>query len=817
MKTSPRNLLNAAFLAVIFALFGVPGLFAQAELGRAATAAEAPAAPPRIGTITIKFIGMANVSEQVVRANMVLREDTELDEALIDRDIRSLYRTGIFEFIEVKREQPSPNVVNLVIEVTPKFRILKVAYEGNKQVNSRRLAKEIKTVANGALDERQIKEDSQKIYEYYQKRGYNQAQISYSIDRNRSTGFSTVTFKIREGDRVKISVIKFIGNDHVKDRRLRKEMETKKWSIFSWLLGSGRLKDDTFDEDLIKLRDYYKEQGYLDIQIPEDKVTFDYPKPGKLVITIRVDEGRLYRIGEITFSGNKLFPSQLLRLVPRQRKGMVVVPSKLDKDVESIEDFYGRGGYLSPDTRVRLLRKPNLETGNIDLEYQITEGEKIQVESIKIEGNTKTKSIVILRELVLGPGDVFDSVRMKISKLRLENTRFFEDPVNVTDESTNIPGRRTLKIAVTEARTGNLTFGAGFSSLEKAVVFAEVTQSNFDLFNRRSFFQGDGQKFRLRFQIGSQSSEVILAFEEPYFLERELGLGFQLYRTTSDYNSSYYEEIRTGGTVYVRKRLFNWLESQLSYTYEIVDIANVDPSAPLSIRLLQGKTKTSRVGLTLTNDTRDKLINTTRGHYASLDMSVAGGPLGGDNHYYKLEWRGSKFFPLADFQDQVLAVIGRTGVVDSFGDSNKSISRSFTFTDNFGQTQTQTISYVPGVPFYDRYFLGGPQDLRGFEYRDVGPKGTSGEPLGGKTYGFFSLEYSFDVVKPVRMAFFYDGGFANADAYDFSPVDYNDNFGIGLRLFVAGAPLSLDFGIPLTTDRYNKKGNQFNFSFGTRF
>lgn len=121
------------------------------------------------------------------------------------------------------------------------------------------------------------------------------------------------------------------------------------------------------------------------------------------------------------------------------------------------------------------------------------------------------------------------------------------------------------------------------------------------------------------------------------------------------------------------------------------------------------------------------------------------------------------------------------------------------------------------MPFYDRFFLGGPQTLRGFEFRTVGPKDASGEPIGGKTYGFVSLEYSFDVVKPVRFAFFYDGGFANKDAYDFSPAQYNDNVGLGLRLFVAGAPLSLDFGVPLTSDKFNKKGTQFNFSFGTRF
>jgi len=307
-------------------------------------------------------------------------------------------------------------------------------------------------------------------------------------------------------------------------------------------------------------------------------------------------------------------------------------------------------------------------------------------------------------------------------------------------------------------------------------------------------------------------------FEEPYFLERQLAVGFQIYRTTSDYNSSYYEEIRTGGQVYMRKRLFNWLESMVSYTYESVDIANVASTAPPVIQLLQGKTITSKVGVVFTQDTRDKIINTTRGHYASLGLSVAGGPLGGDNSYYNIEWRSSKFFPLAEFQDQVLSIIGRLGVTESFGDSNKSSLRTITLIDpNTGLGVQQTVPYTPGVPFYDKFFLGGPHDLRGFEFRDVGPKDANGEPLGGKSYGFLSLEYSFDVVKPVRMAFFYDAGFVNEDAYDFSPINYNDNFGIGLRLEVAGAPLSLDLGIPLTGDRFNRKGNQFNFSFGTRF
>jgi len=566
-------------------------------------------------------------------------------------------------------------------------------------------------------------------------------------------------------------------------------METAAWHMFSWLTGGGRFKDDQFEEDLDKLRDFYKEQGFLDVEIAEDKITFDYPKPGKLVITIRINEGRQYHIGDISFSGNKIHPSTLLTLILKQKKGMVFRPSKLDKDVENIEDFYGRDGHL--DTRVHAVRKPNLQTGDIDIEYKVEESEKYQVESIKIEGNSKTKSTVILRELALGPGDVFDSVRMKISKLRLENTRFFDD-VNATSETTNIPGRRNLKVTLKEARTGNLTFGAGFSSLEKAVVYTELTQSNFDLFNRRSFYQGAGQKFRLRLQLGSQSSEAILAFEEPWFLERELALGGQVFRTSSDYTSSYYEEIRYGVQVYTRKRLFGMIEGNLSYTYEVVDIRNVDATASSIIQALSGKSHVSKLGLSLVRDTRDKMINTTNGNREEFVSEIAGGPLMGDVNYYRFELKTSQFLPLFSAQTQVLSLIGRTGIVENFGKS-------------------------ADVPLYDKDYLGGPNDLRGFEYRMVGPKDSLGEPVGGKTYGFFNAEYSLDVVKPIRFALFYDAGFVNTQSGNFSPRDYNDDFGFGLRLFVAGAPLSLDYGIPLRGDHYNKKGGQFNFSFGTRF
>jgi outer membrane protein insertion porin family len=308
----------------------------------------------------------------------------------------------------------------------------------------------------------------------------------------------------------------------------------------------------------------------------------------------------------------------------------------------------------------------------------------------------------------------------------------------------------------------------------------------------QSLFQGAGEKCRLKFEIGSLSSEALLSFEEPWLFQQELALGFNIYRQSSAYYSMYYQEIRTGAEVYLRKHLFEYVESKLSLTDEQIEINDISSTASPLIQSLGGKTRTMKVGFELLRDVRDKLINSTRGSRIQVDAYLAGGILGGSNDYYSLEARGSQFIPVFRAQTQVLSLIARGGVIQSYGKSAE-------------------------VPFYDRFFLGGQDDLRGFQERDVGPKDSVDDALGGKTYGMFTAEYTFDIVKPVRWAFFYDAGFVNTGAYDFNPSHYNDDFGFGIRMFVMGAPLALDFGIPLTTDHQNKKGNQFNFSYGTRF
>lgn len=736
--------------------------------------------------ISIEFEGTRSISDEAVLAHVKIKEGMPYDQTLVDQSIRALYSTGFYQFIQVKREPMTGGGSRLVFQILPKYRISGIFYEGNSKVSTSKLKELSKLEEGQSLDDVKTKFAADEMRKHYREKGYADAVVDYAIQRDPELGSGTITFRISEGARLGISEITFTGNHSIKSGDLRDEMRTKERNWISWITGTGRYKEREFEDDLQLLREYYKDQGFLDVEIPQAEVTFSYPTSSKMVINIQVYEGRRYYIGDISIEGNTLYPTDELFAQLTMQKGDIFSPTAVDKNAEVLKDYYGTVGYL--DTVVRAERIPNLDTGNIDLKMSIRESEKFYVESINIQGNTKTKSIVLLRELALAPGDVFDLVRMKNSEARLRNTGFFEE-VNLAPEETGIPGRRNLRINVKEGRTGNLTFGAGFSSVESAVVFAELTQGNFDLFNYRSMFQGDGQKFRMRLSLGSKSNQALIAFEEPWLFERELAFGFELFRSESSYNSSIYDELRTGFETYFRKRLFELVEGRLSYRLENVDINNVDATASNAIKSEAGSTLVSKLGFSLLRDTRDSLVIPTEGSRYQFISELAG--LGGDADYIRLEGRAARWWPTFKTQKQVFSLVGRTGSVIPYGSSR--------------------------VPFFDRYFLGGPNTLRGFKFRDVGPKDVNNEAIGGNSFGFWSAEYSLEVVDPVRFAVFYDGGFVNANDGDFSLSDYNDDIGFGVRILIMGAPLRIDFGFPLTSDATNDDGMQFNFSFGTVF
>jgi outer membrane protein insertion porin family len=764
---------------------------------------------PKVNDVRVEFDGFKSVSEEFVFGNVQLRSGMNYNTALVDQSIRTLYGTGHFEFVEVKVEDSEDGSVNVIFEVIPKYTIERITYSGNEKYSTGRLSSKAELEAGVPLDEYQVSEAADRVEAYYVKQGYPSVTVDYRIQRDENTGYAVVLFDVDEGSNVKIKGLFFDGNVALEDNELGKVLETQKTDWLSWLTGSGRFDEVKFKEDLELLRAHYRNQGYLDVVVDEDDVVLDYKTANRLEITIKVTEGELYSVGELSVDNATIYTSGELLGVVRVDPGDAFSPEKIDEAASAVREYYTSRGYL--DAGVRAERVPNMDTRAIDVVFRVRESEKFYVESIKVEGNTITKTRVIIRELALRPGDVFDLKRMETSENRLKNTRYFGD-VRMSPEPTNVPGRRDLSVTVSEGRTGNFTVGAGFGSVESAVVYIELTQGNFDLFNWRSGFRGDGQKFRFRASLGTTSNQILIAFEEPWLFEQRLAFGVELFRSGTDYNSSDYNELRTGFELYLRRRLFELVEARMSYRFEMVEIFDVDfgvsdppgPDNPDGSRpndgfadvyqAADGETEiVSKIGLTLLRDTRNSLMFTRSGNRTSLSSELAG--VGGDVNYLKLEARTAHFIPTFDKYDQTLSIIGRLGSASPYGNSED-------------------------VPFYDRFYLGGPDSLRGFEHRDVGPRDDDDpdESIGGDTYGMVSFEYGFRLAEPLGLVAFYDWGFVNESDYDFSPSNYASNWGVGARIILMGSPLKLDLGIPITTpDNAEDNGAQFNFSFGTRF
>jgi outer membrane protein insertion porin family len=428
--------------------------------------------------------------------------------------------------------------------------------------------------------------------------------------------------------------------------------------------------------------------------------------------------------------------------------------------------------------------------GLIDVEYRLEEGIQYYVDKVNIAGNTRTKDKVIRREVALAPGDVFNTVRMDASQKRLENLRYFSRVESRPAEPLiSVPGRRDLNVEVAETRTGSFNFGAGFSSIDNLLGFVELTQGNFDIKDWPRF-QGGGQKFRLRAQYGTRRKDFVIALTEPYFMDRKLSLGGELYYRDASYTSSVYDERRYGGAISLRKPVNEFTSARLEYRLEEVGIHNFDEDVSKEIRREEGDRLKSQISLGLTYDTRDRIYLPRKGHRVDLQTYLAGGFLGGDTDIYGFDLEASKYFQLPG--DTILTFEGQLGAVDTWGGGDR-------------------------VPIYDRLYLGGPNSLRGFRYRDVGPKDKNGEPVGGQTLARFTAEFTFPIVESVRGAVFYDVGFVSRDAWDFGG-NLNSDVGIGLLLELpAVGPIRIDYGIPLQADEFNDSSGKFQFNVGYKF
>lgn len=741
-----------------------------------------------IRDIKIDVCNVEGVGEEFVRAHLSLKPGDAYDNSLADQSIHSLYKTGFFDYVKISVQNIQDRTVDLVIQVFPKSKVADIQIQGNKAIATQKLLKQIKFKVGEPLDESSVKIAQDKISELYESRGYYKTKVSYTIEKDETQGIGKICFHIQEKPKQKIVEVKFVGNAQVSNDKLQSLIKTKRWNIFSFFTSKGYLKDAVLRDDIESIKDYYKDLGFLDVELDFKKVQISFPKEGKAEVLLTIVEGKQYYVDAVQISGNTLYPKDTLLPCVHLKPDGFLSASVVDADVERLTQYYGHYGYL--DTYVVAERKSNLETGKIDVTYVVRESDKFYVEDIVIQGNTLTKSVVIARELALAPGDVFDMVRMKNSEARLKNTGFFKQ-VNLTSEDIQIPNRRNLKISVQEAKTTSIAFGGGFSSLERFGLFTELTLSNFDYKNPKNYFRGAGQRCRIRLSWAQKSYEAIIGFEEPWLCQRELALGFELYHSKSEYVSEFYKQSRIGGEVYMRKWFFDRVEGKIFYGAEQVSLIDMHSSAPSYLQDEKGKRTVCKLGLSLTYDTRDNYIVPHEGTRLEGIAEVAGGPAGGPTKYFRLEGRAGQWINTFETLDQIFGVYGRLGGVTPFGGKR--------------------------LPLFEHYYLGGPDNLRGFEYRKASPRFPDGEPSGGRTFGFSSFEYSFKLLEPVRFLGFYDLGFINSKAGDFNLKDFQHNLGFGFRIFIFGSPLRLDLGFPLKkkTHGYKNKSPVFSWSFGT--
>jgi outer membrane protein insertion porin family len=773
---------SATWVAFICALLGVASAQSQAPQQDPQQAPQQPPARPIIRAIDFEYTGPATVSKERILAYMRTKVGQPFNDATVEQDVEALYKSGAVQNVRIFGE-PQADGVKVIVQVQTRLLAREIVIEGTERIGATKLRKEIKLKLNQPIREEDLEEAREKIIEIYQSHGFTDASVQFRVDPiDPGHGTARVVFTVNEGAKGAVKQISFEGNAHFSEWRLRKEMKTKRQTIAAFIDKSGRLDEAQLQQDMDSLREFYQDHGFIDVEIKD--VRRERNAKGKLTITVVIAEGPQYHVRNLTISGAKVAKEQGIRPLLKMKDGSVYSPKQLHDDAKAVADAYGSGGYVD------LVITPESTPAGpalVDVHYTIEEGVRSYLNRVDIQGNTRTKDKVIRREVLVAPGDVFDTVRADTTKKRLENLGYFSK-VETYPEETDVPGRKDLTILVQEKRTGSLSFGAGFSTVDQLVGFIELTQGNFDLFNWPTF-TGGGQKFRVRLQYGTDRKDFLLNIIEPYFLDRRLSLSGSLFYSEADYLSVDYFQRNYGFSFELRKPLTSSMYASLGYQLQNVEIYNVSSTASPIIKSQEGTFTESKILSSIVFDRRDNPLLTRSGQRITLSPYIAGGFLGGDVQIYGWDLEASQYFPLK--WGTILLFNGEIATVDTWGNG-------------------------PFVPIFERLYLGGANNLRGFPFREVGPQDRTGEPIGGQSMARFTVEWTFPIIEQARGALFYDSGFVNADSWKFDFSHLASDIGAGIRINLPIGPMRLDYGYPLERAGYHG-GGHFNFSVGYQF
>ncbi len=728
------------------------------------------------GTIdNIVVEGTQRIEPESVRSYMEVNPGDTFDPVLLNRSLKSIFATGLFADVSLKRQGG-----DLIVVVVENPIINRIAFEGNQRLDDEILSAETTLRERVVFTRTKAQADAQKILELYRRSGRFAATVEPKVIQLPQNRVDLV-FEVAEGDRSYVTTVNFIGNREFSDGKLQGIVSTSETVFWNFLTDSDTYDPDrlTFDREL--LRRFYLKEGYADFEV-QSVIAELTSNRESFVVTFTINEGERYKFGVIDVeSGLKDFDPATVedQILPEENEWYNA--DLIDKTVDNLTDAVGDLGYAFVD--VRPLPEKDTENKVIDLVFSISEGSKVYVERIDIEGNSRTLDKVIRREFRLVEGDAFNSSKLRRSRSRIQRLGFFQS-VEVNNEPGSTPDRTVIKVDVEEQSTGELTFGAGFSSSSGPLGSIGIRERN---------LLGKGQDLRFNIALAGSGSEADISFTEPYFLDKEIAAGFDIFRITREEDSLAFDEKKTGAALRIGYDLSEELRQVLRYRFEHIEIENIDSDAAQLVKEQEGTSIKSAVSSTLTYDKLDSRISPTDGYLLTFENELAG--LGGDVQHLKVTLGGTNYYSFSE--DLILKSRAEVGNIIGLDEDTRIV---------------------------DRFFLGGDK-LRGFKSGGVGPRDKgSDDALGGKHFYNGSVELTFPLGLPeefgVKGRVFSDFGATwNIDGND-SGVDDSSNprvsFGTGLTWSSPFGPLAMDLGFAALKEDYDET-EIFSFSFGTSF
>jgi outer membrane protein insertion porin family len=733
----------------------------------------------------IRVEGTQRVEPETVRSYLLVQPGDPFDPDRIDRSLKALFATGLFADVSLRREGDA-----LIVKVVENPVINRIAFEGNHKLSDETLTAEIQLKPRIVYTREKVQSDVKRILDLYRRNGRFAATVEPKViplEQNRVD----LVFEIDEGESTGVRSINFVGNHQFSSSGLRDIIETKESRWYRFLSSNDTYDPDRLTYDRELLRKFYLSEGYADFRVVSAIAELTPARDG-FFITFTLEEGSRYKFGKVTITSElKDVDPAILQALLKTREGAYYNADQIDASIKAITEALGNRGFAFVDIQPQVKR--NVEAHTIDVNYRVKEGPRVYVERIDISGNLRTLDRVIRREFRLVEGDAFNTAKLQRSEQRIKNLGFFKK-VEVTSVPGSAPDKTVINVNVEEQSTGEFSVGVGFSTAEGLLADVAIRERN---------LLGRGQDLRVEAIVAELVDQIDLSFTEPYFLERNLSAGFDLFLINR--NNQYFagfDQFTVGGTLRAGYQITESLRQTLSYTIRQDRIYDVSNFASAFIQGQTGERVTSAIGQQLLYDQRDNRLTPTRGFFATLSNQLAG--FGGDVRYLRSTLSGGYYYSIAPLW--VASLTGESGYIFGIDDH---------------------------VRIEDRFFVGG-DNFRGFAVGGLGPHDiATGDALGGNIYYVGSASLGFPLGLPkefgVTGRVFDDfGTLYHVDNRAFSRIPgellpifrdsaaIRDSVGTGVSWASPFGPIRLDLAVPLVREPFDRR-QFFWVSFGSRF